>query len=521
MSRRILAAVAAAAAALAALLGATPASADPTIDPSAVTTIEIHKFEQPATAGTPATGLPQDTTGLVPVPDATFTATRVPGIDLTTNAGQQAAAALTASDAAALVAGLAADATDTTDGAGDATLTPLGVGLYYVRETLTPAGYVPAAPFLVALPLTNPDTRDDWLTTVHVYPKNAHVGIVLDVDDAAAVTLGDTVTWTSRADIPHQTTIDGYRIVQDIAAGLTLDAAGIDVALDCDTATAAVAPAASVAGATGVAGAATAAAAGACPTLLAGTHYTLDVAADGSRITVDFTDAGRQLLASAVADHPGADVAVRYPTTVDADGAYVNTATLLPSRATIDGAAGAAAAVSDTAETRWGPLAILVHEIDHPEHLIPGARFKLYPTPEDAAAGTNPIVVAGVGEWTSNANGRVDIAGLRFSDFVNGLQRDPTDPLYREYYVVLTGVPDGWEGSSGVLPVTVTSTTQAQLVVVELRQSTGGGGGGGGNLAWTGLQVAGAGAAAAALVAAGVLFLIAGRRRRRDEAEAR
>ncbi|MFT4285882.1 MAG: hypothetical protein QM598_13710, partial [Protaetiibacter sp.] len=105
------------------------------------------------------------------------------------------------------------------------------------------------------------------------------------------------------------------------------------------------------------------------------------------------------------------------------------------------------------------------------------------------------------------------ISGLRFSDFVNGLQRDPTDPLYRNYYVRLTELPDGYLGSLSVLSVAVTSTTEPQLVVVELRRS-------GGSLPWTGAQVAGIGAAAAALLAAGVLFLIAARRRRREDAEA-
>lgn len=493
---RIRPALASALVAVTALLGvhggtaAAAAPAAPALDPTAVTTIELHKLEQPHALGLPATGLPQDTTGLVPVAGATFTATRVPGIDVTTNAGQQAAAALTAAAAAPLVAGLPAAASDTTDSAGDATLTPLGVGLYYVTETVTPAGFVPAAPFLVALPLTDPGTRDGWLTTVHVYPKNAHIGIALDVRDEDAVTVGDTVTWRARAGIPYQPSIDGYRITQTIAPGLTLDAGGIRVTLDCGTAPVP-----------------------ACATLVAGVDYVLTVDPAGTGFDVDITASGRAALAAAVQAHPDASVVVDFPTAVTADGAYVNTATLAATRATIDGDPGAPAAVADTAETRWGPLAILVREAGHPENLIPGARFKLYPTPEDAAAGTNPIVVDGVGEWVSDQHGRVDISGLRFSDFVNGLQRDPTDPLYRQYHVALTGIPDGYLGTLSVLSVVVTSTTEPQLVVVELHRQSGG------SLPWTGAQVAGIGTASLALLAAGILFLIAGRRRRRDVEE--
>ncbi|MBN9141352.1 MAG: SpaH/EbpB family LPXTG-anchored major pilin [Micrococcales bacterium] len=490
---RIRPALASALVAVIALLGvhgtAVSATAAPVIDPATITTIEIHKLEQPDALGQPATGLPQDTTGLVPVAGATFTATRVPGIDVTTNAGQQAAAALTAADAGPLVAGLPADASATTGAAGEATLTPLGVGLYYVRETSTPAGFIPAAPFLVTLPLTDPDTRDNWLTTVHVYPKNAHVGIELDVRDQDAVAVGDTVSWRARAGIPVQPSIDGYRITQTVAPGLTLDAGGIQVALDCG----ATLPS--------------------CPTLVPGVDYVLTVDPSGTGFVVDVTGPGRAVLAAAVQAHPGASVVVDFPTTVTADGAYVNTATLAATRATIDGDPGAPAVVADTAATRWGPLAILVREAGHPQNLIPGARFKLYLTPEDAAAGVNAVVVGGTDTWVSDQHGRVDISGLRFSDFVNGLQRDPTDPLYRNYYVRLTELPDGYLGSLSVLSVAVTSTTEPQLVVVELRRS-------GGSLPWTGAQVAGVGAAAVALLAAGVLFLIAARRRRREDAEA-
>src|SRR5690606_3530379 len=106
-------------------------------------------------------------------------------------------------------------------------------------------------------------------------------------------------------------------------------------------------------------------------------------------------------------------------------------------------------------------------------------------------------------------------AGLRFSDFVDGLQRDPADPLYRRYFVRLAGVPGGYEGTAGVLAVTVTSTTQPQLVVVDLRRKTASDI----TLPWTGLEVVVGSAAAAALLAAGILFLLAARRRRRPDSE--
>ena len=60
----------------------------------------------------------------------------------------------------------------TTDNNGIAEFKDLGLGLYVVIETKTPAKVTtPAAPFLVSVPMTTTDGTD-WLYDVHVYPKN-------------------------------------------------------------------------------------------------------------------------------------------------------------------------------------------------------------------------------------------------------------------------------------------------------------------------------------------------------------
>ncbi|MBO1901719.1 SpaH/EbpB family LPXTG-anchored major pilin [Leucobacter weissii] len=494
---------------LAALLGLLGVGVAPAvaIDPSAVTAIEVHKFEQPDRIGDPASGLPQDTAGLIPVAGASFTAKPVPGIDLTTSAGQAAAAALTPAEAAALVAGLPAAAQDTTDAAGNATLAPLGVGLYYVEETATPAGYVGSAPFLVALPLTDPVNRDGWLTTVHVYPKNAPVSIDLSIADADAVKLGDAVRWTARSDIPNQPEIDGYRIGLRFPSGLevTGGASAAAVAVECGAA--------------------------ACPELIAGVHYTRALDAATRTLAIDFTAAGRQVLAAAVAAHPEARVVTRVDTRVLAEGEHRVRAELAASRAIIDGAPGAPGPVSDTALTKWGPLAILVHERGKPRNLIPGAKFKLFLSAEDARRGRNPITVDGADEWTTDADGSIVIHGLRFSDFVDGLEREESDPLFRFYYVILTEIPEGYSGEKHPIALTVTSTTEAEVAVVELWRDGGdddddgdgddgrddGDDGDGGDLAITGAQTTGL--VLLAVLLGGVGILLVARRRERERGE--
>lgn len=125
------------------------------------------------------------TTDHTPVPGAVFTARQVLAapngvlLNLDTNAGWQAAQALTVEDltdsGATGVDGVTWGEvfTATSDGDGIAQFT-VPVGLYLVEETRTPGGVDPAAAFVVTLPMTNP-TGDGWMTHVTVFPKTESV----------------------------------------------------------------------------------------------------------------------------------------------------------------------------------------------------------------------------------------------------------------------------------------------------------------------------------------------------------
>ena len=97
----------------------------------------------------------------------------------------------------------------------------LGVGLYLIEETDAPAGVVASAPFLAALPLTNP-SGDDWLYTVYVYPKNADVEVGIEVEGAAAVSCEDTVFWNTNNAIPNQKSIAKYATQNVLAPDVRL-----------------------------------------------------------------------------------------------------------------------------------------------------------------------------------------------------------------------------------------------------------------------------------------------------------
>lgn len=516
------------------------------IDPTARGAIEVHKFTQPDALGEPASGLEQDTAGLTPVANVTFTATQVPGVDLSTSAGWDAAAALTTAEAIAAVAGVSPAATDITDAAGDATLGDLAIGVYLVQESFTPTGYVAADPFLVTVPMTNSDNASQWLYTVHVYPKNAHVTATIDVDDAAAVSSADAVTWTSHTDIPRRTTISAYVVRNLIDTRLTLldSASQVQVSLNCS----------------------------ACASGLDASDYTTAIVTyDGHEtIEVVFSEAGRAKLAAARAADPDAKVDVSYRTAVTAglasasgaslrtadnttdggslrvttasshrssatgtqgvqssavrlapadtqvddgvNGTFVNEVRLFPDVATLDGRGTAA---SDATSTKFGPLEIIVHEKGNDANRIPGARFQLFLTAEDAANRTNPVSIWGDSEWVTDANGTIIIDGMRFSDFVNGLDRDPADPLYRTYFIRMIEVPAGWTGTTDPIGLVVNSSTEAQVALVELYRAEEGGSTGG--LALTGGQIAGAWVLGAVLVALGLFALLARRRRKGDD----
>ena len=468
---------------------ALAASSGTGIDPNADTELVIHKLIQPEVFGEPATGHEDPSVTGTPVSGVTFTATRVPGIDLTTRSGWDDAQKMTVSEAAALTQGQPVAGEGTTGGDGVLAL-DLNVGLFLVQETAAPADIVPAAPFLVAMPHTNGDGQ--WLYTVHVYPKNAVVSASIGVQDVDAVTCGDTVSWASQTDVPHQENIEQYIVQNILASGVLLASPLADVRVSLQSA-------------------------GTLPVLDADDYVIKEVRVDGRvAIEVEFTEAGRAKLVTARSTNPSVTVSVAYVTTVLVPGSHVNEVRLL---------AGNAGLVNDTAETRFGPLKIKVHEKGKPDNVIEGAVFELYLTAEDAAARRNPIIVDATKQWTTDKDGMITIGCLRFSDFVNGVDIPKTDPNYRYYYAQPISYPEGWIGDMEPLAGVVNSTVVSQATVLEfeVRPPTPPGPNPPGptpdpkptppgKLPVTGAQVAGVGLLALVLLGAGSLFLIGKRR---------
>jgi fimbrial isopeptide formation D2 family protein/LPXTG-motif cell wall-anchored protein len=403
-------------------------------DSSKPGSITIHKFATPDTpTGLPNNGTPVDTTGLTPVPGATFSVQRVTGIDLTTNQGWQDANALSTSFNAANPEGsitaagygltVAAGSPGTTDATGTAAFTSLPLGLYLVQETSWPAGATPSAPFLVSVPLTDPNNNNAWLYDVNVYPKNALTTATKTVSDANAIKLGDPVSWTISADIPNVNTIDAYKITDALDTKLTYTGASVSLADGT--------------------------------TITEGTDYTISFDTASNTLTVEFTAAGRAVLAA----HNTTQVKVVVNSTVNAVGEITNTALLYPNQASYNGTPGQPGGpiVTPPVQTKWGSYTI--QKTDNKNAALAGAVFSVYASEADAKAGTNPIALGGQTTFPVVADGTLTLSGLRYSDFANGQAVAPGDPGYQSYWLIEVKAPTGYELLAQPIKFDVTAAT--------------------------------------------------------------
>lgn len=479
-----------------------------TVDPTRKGTLVITKLVATGAETRPGTGLPVDTSDMTPLPGVTFQVKKVPGVDLTTNSGWEEAQAMTQAEALEQVKNTSPTASGIAAGDGTLTLSGLPLGLYVVEETGVPAGYAPGAPFLVTLPLTDPE-NGGWMYKVHVYPKNSAVDVVLDVIDEDAVQLGDPVKWTGSASIPSGS-LTGYMLQVDIDPNLALigGAGGVKVGLDCPCKT-------SRDGA-------------ALPDLVAGQDYNVTLTADGG-FQVLFTESGLRKLEEATGECPCARVTVDYDTTVLGVGDLTSTLHLFPCAQAVEEGVGADCALEDSAVTKWRSIEVTVNPCDRPGEPVAGVCFQFYANLEDAKAGRNPIKINGVNEWVTGADGKITVPGVRVSDFVNGESVKVGDPLYRTYYAVMTCTPDGWKGSKEPQPITVGAAGGSDVVLVEVclvspepgpepgpgpKPEPGPSGGGDGTLSKTGAEIFMAGLLGAAALLLGIVFL---RRKRKDE----
>lgn len=447
--RRTVAGVAAATIALAGLaFGALPANAAPTIPgPDETANLTIHKFEYDGVDRDPSNGLQQDTTGLTAMADILFQVQQVPDIDLSTNAGWQAAGSLTPAQAQADVDDASVTPIPRTTAAdGTAFFEDLPIGLYLVTEVLTPeqiASGITAidSPFLVTLPLTHPTDLDTWIYDVHVYPKNrvsdAPVKTVSD-NDGSTLAVGDSIDWTITSQIPAgELTAYGIRDVLSDSlehTGTAVSVTAGDIALVADDYV--VVPASS---------------------------------ANDNTVRITFTEAGLVKLAAIHTADASVQIQVVLTTTVTAlpgNGIVPNSAAVFPNDSYDIEDPDDPGVPSEEVESRFGNL-VVTKLAQGTATALAGAEFRVYPTQADAEEGTNEIVPTGATTpWVTGSDGTVTITGLRASNWANGqLLTDEGD--FQTYWLVETKAPEGYELLADPIEFTVLSNGTDVLALGE------------------------------------------------------
>ncbi len=436
---------------LAMVCAVAPASAadNPLVDATQKGSITVHKFEKPeAATGLANNGTQLDaaaTAALKPLDGVTFSIAQVGGIDLATNEGWKTANDLLgkfdAKDSAGSITGAghtlsqAVTAVTGSGGkAGEAYFGELGLGLYLVTETVVPNGVTPSAPFLVSVPLTDPNNQKNWLYNVHVYPKNSVSTANKTVADADSVKLGDNVTFTITGGIPNEDILDGYKVVDVRDAKLTY--VSTEVAL-----------------ANGAA--------------LESGDYT--VTTDGNTVTVEFTEPGLAKLAA----NKTSQVQVVITTTVNTIGEIKNQALVYPNKFSID--SNTSPMETPEVETKWGAITLKKTNKADGEPLA-GAKFSVFTTEADAKAGTNPVELGGETVFATPANGELTIAGLRYSNFANGVLVAEGEAGFLNYFLAEVEAPAGFELLAAPIKFQVTQATTAvgvDLDVVNVPSNSG------------------------------------------------
>lgn len=117
--------------------------------------------------------------------------------------------------------------TGKTDGTGMLAFNNLPLGVYRVTETKISAVKEIINQFLVSVPMTKAD-GSGWIYNVKVYPKNVleQGPQIVKTADKTTVTVGQTIKWTIKSDIPDgMDAAESYVITDQLDTRLTYDAA--------------------------------------------------------------------------------------------------------------------------------------------------------------------------------------------------------------------------------------------------------------------------------------------------------
>ncbi len=378
-------------------------------------TIHKYKIDSMSDAGGPATGLPnvQLPEGAEPLANVEFKISKV-------NSNTTSVEQVTEQEKNQAI-------TVKTGEDGSVTLSDLELGVYYVEEVKTGAIITVVDPFLVSIPMAHP-TENKWIYDVHVYPKNVVDNGIPTIDKSVTTSgnkhdsanINQDILWIIEPQIPKDiATAITYKIVDKLDEKLTYKTFGgisfIDSSNDRIV-------------------------------LEENVHYELTEPSQekGGILKIDFTAAGKQLLATALVEgQPLPTVQISFTTVINEDAnlgePIYNNANLVYTNTfneeisvdpTIpvdpDKIIDVPTSGNDKPEVHTGGL--LLEKVDAADSNIKlgGAKFKIYPSLVDAQNGTNAILNPenNKEEWEvttvkteENPNGQAIFRGLAYGTY--------------------------------------------------------------------------------------------------------
>lgn len=215
---------------------ATPTPSSANIDFTKTGSLSLYKYKEAGnTTKGSVTGSPAGIAGLTPISGVGFTLYEVVGIDLTTEAGWDAAGALSSklTNECTIPAGFTpavsfgASKAGLTNTDGLVSFSNQTLGAYVVCETTPPKGAITAAkPFLVTLPLPGDTAAQPWIYDVFAYPKNVMTGVTKDVTKVEPSVTDTKVKFDVTVEVPGSTAampLTKFWITDKIDSRLTVE----------------------------------------------------------------------------------------------------------------------------------------------------------------------------------------------------------------------------------------------------------------------------------------------------------
>ncbi len=408
-------------------------------DPKAKGSITIHKYamESMPSPGTPANGLEDDSqlpSGAKPLEGVSFKIEKVADDTLPEQIkGTDTSEVFRDSNFEAKIITTGNGENGTVK--GEASINDLPQGIYLVTELENAGVLQKGNPFLVSIPMAHPTNPNSWLYDVHVYPKNVVAdapNIDKDVTSEGnkhdSANIGENITWIIKPSIPADIAdAVKYDIIDTLDSKLNYkgnlkvyylqkvegeEEKYIEVTIDRNYYNIVSEPS---------------------------VKDNADASNGGGEIKISFTPEGRRYLATLEGVN---SIRISFETVINTSAVLGQA---IPNNAILDYTNSFGTNTEydvpekDIPEVHTG--GVLLEKVDAYNNVkLQGAKFKIYPTLEDAKAGTNAIVNPAdkTQEWevTTDTKGRAIFAGLSYGTIGNAANEGST-----KYWIVETVAP--------------------------------------------------------------------------------